>query len=162
MKIKRTLSIMILSMALLGWVTACAGANGMMDKKMDDSMGKKMGSDMKGKMETPMDTPMDTMLMGSDGHHAVGMVSLGMGMNNGYKLTLSDIKVDKVPDGYVYLTKNGDRMHAVVLGALKQFSGTVSYELPADVNPDDYDTLLIWCKKFNVEIGRAKLPHKKM
>ena len=102
------------------------------------------------------------MLMGSDGHHAAGKVSLGMGMSNNYKLTLSDIKVDKVPDGYVYLTKNGDRMHAVVLGTLKQFSGTVFYELPAGVNPEEYDTLLIWCKKFNVEIGRAKLPHKMM
>ncbi len=150
MKTRYTVSIMILSMALLGWVAACAGTDGMMDKKM--------GSDMSGNM----DTPTDTMLVGSGGHHAAGKVTLARGMNNNYQLTLSDIKVDKVPDGYVYLTRNGDRMHAVVLGTLKQFSGTVSYEVPAGVNPDDFDTLLIWCKKFKVEIGRAKLPHKMM
>ena len=50
-------------------------------------------------------------------------------------LTLSDIKVDKVPGGYVYLTKNADRMHGVELGMLKQFSGTVSFDLPARGQP---------------------------
>jgi len=135
-------------------VAACAGTNGMMDKKMDD----KMDSGMKGQM----DSPTDAMLMGSGGHHAAGKVSFGMGMKSKNALTLSDIKVDKVPDGYVYLTKDGDHMHGVELGMLKQFSGTVSFDLPADVNPDDYDSVVIWCKKFNVEIGRADLPKKMM
>jgi hypothetical protein len=77
-------------------------------------------------------------------------------------LTLSDIEVDKVPDGYVYLTKNADRMHGVALGMLKQFSGTVSFDLPAGVNPKNYDSVVIWCKQFNVEIGRAYLSKKMM
>jgi hypothetical protein len=154
MKIGRNLGIMILSLTLLGWVAACAGTNGAMDKKMDD----KMDSGMKDQM----DTSTDAMLMGSDGHHAAGKVSFGRGMKNKNTLTLSDIKVDKVPDGYVYLTKDGDHMHGVELGMLKQFSGTVTFDLPAGVNPDDYDSIVIWCKKFNVEIGRANLPKKMM
>ena len=68
----------------------------------------------------------------------------------------------KVPDGYVYLTKDADRMHGVELGMLKQFSGTVTYALPAGVNPDDYDSVVIWCKQFNVEIGRAYFAKKMM
>ena len=150
MKIMRYLGIAMLSLAMLGWVAACAGTNGMMDKEMD--------SDMHGQMAPKA----DGMLAGSDGHHAAGKVAFGMGMNNKHILTLSNIKVDKVPDGYVYLTKNGDRMHGVELGMLKQFTGTVSFDLPAGVNPDDYDSVVIWCKKFNVEIGRAYLPKKMM
>ena len=154
MKLMRHLGITVLSLSLLGWVAACAGTNGMMDKKMDSDMGVQMDSKMESKM--------DSMLSGSDGHHASGRVSFGMGMNNKHVLTLSDIKVDKVPDGYVYLTKNADRMHGVELGMLKQFSGTVSFDLPAGVNPEDYDSIVIWCKKFNVEIGRAYLSQKAM
>jgi len=154
MKIMRHLGIMVLTLSLLGWVAACSGSNGTMDKKMD--------SDMGGQMNSKMGPKMDSMLSGSDGHHASGRVSFGMGMNNKQVLTLSDIKVDKVPDGYVYLTKNADRMHGVELGKLKQFSGTVSFDLPAHVNPDDYDSVVIWCKKFNVEIGRAYFSKKMM
>ena len=95
--------------------------------------------------------------MGSGGHHASGTVTFGMGMHDRRVLILNDFKVDKVPDGYVYLTKNGDWMHGVELGKLNKFSGTVSFELPAGLDPMDFDSVIIWCKKFNVEIGRARL-----
>jgi len=154
MKIMRLLAITVLSLSLVGWVAACTGSNGMMEKKMDSEMG--------GQMDSKMESKMDSMLSGIDGHHASGKVSFAMGMNNKHVLTLSDIKVDKVPDGYVYLTKNANRMHGVELGMLKQFSGTVSFDLPAGVNPDDYDSVVIWCKKYNVEIGRAYFSKKMM
>ena len=150
MKMMRNVWIAMVCLALLGWVVACAGTNDMMDKKMDSGM-----------QRSAMDDKMNDMLMGSDGHHASGKVAFGMDMNK-HVLTLSDIKVDKVPDGYVYLTKGADRMHGVELGTLKQFSGTVSYVLPAGVNPEDYDSVVIWCKQFNVEIGRASLSKKMM
>ena len=149
MKMMRNVWIAMVSLALLGSVAACAGTNDMSDKKMDAGM------------QSTMDDKMNDMLMGSDGHHASGKVAFGMDMNK-HVLTLSDIKVDKVPDGYVYLTKKADRMHGVELGMLKQFSGTVSFVLPAGVNPDDYDSVVIWCKKFNVEIGRAYFSKKMM
>jgi len=149
MKMMRNTWIAVVSVALLGWVVACAGTNDMMDKKMDAGM------------QSTMDDNRNDMLMGSDGHHASGKAAFGMDMNK-HVLILSDIKVDKVPDGYVYLTQNADRMHGVALGMLKQFSGTVSFDLPAGVNPDDYDSVVIWCKQFNVEIGRAYFSKKMM
>jgi hypothetical protein len=141
MKSKRTIQAAILSMALLVWMGACAGTSEMMDK--------------------PMNTAMDGMLAGSDGHHAAGQVAVDMAMGKTV-LTLSDIKVDKVPDGHVYLTKDADHMHGVDLGKLTQFTGTVSFDVPAGVNTDDFDSVVIWCKQFNVEIGRAYLPKKMM
>jgi hypothetical protein len=53
-------------------------------------------------------------------------------------------------------------MHGVELGKLNQFSGTVSFDLPMGVNPEDYDSVVIWCKQFKVEIGRAYLSKKMM
>jgi hypothetical protein len=149
MKKMRHVWMVMVSLALLGSVAACAGTNDMNDNKMDAGM------------QDTMDDQMNDMLMGSDGHHASGKVAFGMDMDK-HVLTLSDIKVDKVPDGYVYLTKKADRMHGVELGMLKQFSGTVSFALPAGVNPDDYDSVVIWCKQFNVEIGRAFFSKKMM
>jgi hypothetical protein len=140
----------IMGFSLLAWLTACAGTTGMMDESMDTSMHGEMKS------------PMHDMLMGSGGHHASGNVAVGMGMNNTHVLTLSDIKVDNVPDGYVYLTRNGDWMHGVELGMLKQFTGSVSFTIPAGVNPEDFDSVVIWCRQFKVEIGRAYLSKKIM
>lgn len=125
-------------------------------------MNNAMSKDGMMEKKNGMEKKMLAMLMGSDGHHAVGKVSVSKRMDNAHVLTLRDIKVDKVPDGYIYLANDGDWMHGLQVGMLKQFTGTVSFNLPAGVSPDDYDTLVIWCKKFNVEIGRATFGKKMM
>jgi hypothetical protein len=70
---------------------------------------------------------------------------------------MSDIKIDEVPDGRVYLAKKGDHTKGVEVGRLKQFSGTVQFPIPAGVNPDDYDSVVVWCEKFSVGIGHTFL-----
>ena len=92
------------------------------------------------------------MLAGAGGHGAEGSVDL-----KGHNLTLSNIDVDKVPDGRVYLANDANYESSVELGKLTQFSGTVKYSIPENVNPDEYNSVLIWCKKFSVEIGHATL-----
>ena len=91
-------------------------------------------------------------LTGAGGHGAEGSVNL-----NGHNLILSNIHVDKVPDGRVYLANDAGYESAVELGLLTQFSGTLEFDIPDNVNPDDYNSVLIWCKKFSVEIGHADL-----
>lgn len=183
MKGIRKVWIAALGLVVLGGVVSCSGTADMMGKDtmmtQEDAMAKDsmaegdmmakegmMGMD-KGmasheKDMMGMEKKMPAMLMGSGGHHASGKVEFSMGMNSGHKLTLHDIKVDKVPDGYVYLAKDGDWRNGVEVGMLKQFSGTVSFELPAGVNPDTYNSVVIWCKKFDVEIGRASYGKKMM
>ncbi len=120
------------------------------------------GAGLAGAVEMMEEKPMHGMLTGSKDHPASGKVALGKDMKGHASLTLSDIRIDKVPDGYVYLAKGGDWRKGVELGMLKQFTGTVSFELPMGVNADDYDSVIIWCKKFNVEIARATLPGRMM
>jgi hypothetical protein len=95
------------------------------------------------------------MLEGYKGHNAAGKVALTKDDSGNSLLVLSDIKVDKVPDGWVYLAKGGDYLNGVELGMLKQFTGTVRFTIPKDVNTDEYDGVVIWCKKFDVGIGKA-------
>lgn len=99
---------------------------------------------------------MTGMLMGAKDHHASGTVTL-VKENGHATLRLDDLNVDKVPDGRVYLAHNGDYADGVELGKLTQFSGTVQFAIPAAVNPAAYDSVVIWCKQFSVEIGRAAL-----
>lgn len=125
-------------------------------KMKDDAMQKeKMVDD---KMAAPM-APMTAMLVGAAGHHAAGKVTFAKEMGKDV-LVLSDLEVDKVPDGHVFLAKNGDRTQGIDLGVLKQFSGTVTFALPAGTTPDAYDSVIIYCEKFKVEIGRAQLGKK--
>ena len=90
--------------------------------------------------------------VGAGGHDASGSVDL-----KGHSLTLSNIEVDRVPDGRIYLTNDADYDSGIELGKLIKFSGTVKYAIPSNVNPDDYNSVLIWCKKFSVEIGHADI-----
>lgn len=108
-----------------------------------------------GMMEDPMAGAMSGLLKGAGDHRATGTVSIAKDASGNPILFLTDITVDKVPDGRVYLAKNGDYTKGVELGKLTKFSGTVQYAIPASVNMADYDSVVIWCRKFSVEIGHA-------
>ncbi|MEK7748340.1 MAG: DM13 domain-containing protein [Nitrospirota bacterium] len=109
--------------------------------------GMKKGGMMKGEMSA--------MLMSAKGHHAAGKVVLTQDQNGKSMLMLNNIKVDRVPDGRVYLAKDADYTKGVELGTLKQFSGNVAFAIPSGVNPHDYNSVVIWCERFSVEIGHA-------
>lgn len=138
-------------------VAACAQAGGTM--KDDGGMMKEKPM---AESESMMGQKADGMLMGSEGHMAAGKAEITEGMDGKNVLKLTDIKVDKVPDGYVYLAKGGDYMSGVELGKLEKFTGTVEFAIPMGVDPDKYDSVVIFCRKFDVEIGRAYLPKKMM
>jgi Electron transfer DM13 len=140
--------------------------SGMMDTKQSSMMDQKQSGMMdkrqSGMAETKMQGAMTGMLMGTAGYHAAGKAMLSKDTMGKATLTLSDIKVDRIPDGQVYLAKDGDYAHGVHLGMLKQFSGSVSFALPPGTDTGMYNSVVIWCKKFNVEIGRAELANGMM
>lgn len=168
----------VLAVMLLGLagVPACAakmegGQEKMMEKgdameksgfitKQEKAMMKESSSAMMEK-ENPGETRMGK-LAGSDGHHAAGMVVITTDRNGTTILQLKNMTVDKVPDGRVYLARNGDYRNGVEVGKLTKFSGTVVVPIPATVDPETYDSVVIWCNRFNVEIGRATFEKKAM
>ncbi len=50
--------------------------------------------------------------------------------------------------------KKGDY---VILAPLKKYSGAQSYAIPNNINLADYQSVAIWCRKFNATFGAAKL-----
>jgi len=138
------------TVALLLMLTAAAAVAGMMDNK--DTMKK----EMKGDMQPMMSTERTGQLAGIDGHQAAGTVTLKH-LDDGDVLVLTGLAVQKVPDGHVFLAKDGDYKHGLDLGRLTRFSGSQTLTIPAGAMLDQYDSVVIWCLKFNVGIGQATL-----
>lgn len=154
----------LLVIFVLVWLPACGG---MMDKEkaMDKDkamMGKPGGMMMK--KEQGMEVKQESMtgagsrqaaLVGAAGHHASGTAALTKGEAGTSLLTFSGLDMDRVPDGRVYLAKHGDYAKGIEVGKLTVFQGAVTFMIPEGTNIDDYDGVVIWCKKFGVEIGHG-------
>lgn len=79
-------------------------------------------------------------------------------------LRLEDFESTNGPNLFVYLTAaDADDPDAdldadyVDLGALRGNVGNQNYDIPADVDLDVYDTVVIWCRPFSVAFGAADL-----
>ena len=79
-------------------------------------------------------------------------------------LRLEDFESTNGPDLFVYLTVAGasdedDALDAdfVDLGVLSGNIGNQNYVIPADVDLDRYDTVVIWCRRFTTSFGVADL-----
>ncbi len=68
---------------------------------------------------------------------------------------LDDFVFDGAPDPKVALGKDGTYDPDTLSGLLKSDTGASSYELPAGINPDDYNEVWIWCERFNVGLAIA-------
>ncbi len=95
-------------------------------------------------------------------HSTQGMVSLVTDNGQRYLKFDETFKTDNGPDLMVLLhrqtvPKSYSKENYQSLGRLEQVSGTQRYRIPADVNPEDFSSVVIWCRKFNVTFGYATL-----
>lgn len=79
-------------------------------------------------------------------------------------LRLEELATENGPDLYVYLTAaaaDGDEGafddDFVSLGRLQGNLGNQNYQLPAGIDLDRYDNVVIWCDRFNSAFGAAGL-----
>ena len=49
------------------------------------------------------------------------------------------------------------KAHSVAVAEVKTFSGSAQYRIPAGVNVDDYQAVLVWCEAFGEFISMAVL-----
>jgi len=71
---------------------------------------------------------------------------------------LDDFVFDSAPDPRIALGKDGVYDPATVQTIIlqpNQYKGASSWELPAGVNPDDYNEVWVWCEKFSVGLAIA-------
>ena len=93
-------------------------------------------------------------LHGSDNEHpASGNVSLTK-----EALKLENFDISQAPDARLILTTNFDEPTGIRIGPLKNFTGTDdAYSIPEGTDLSTIDSIVVWCDKFNVSIGSAKL-----
>jgi len=90
-------------------------------------------------------------------HDAQGIAKVLPLEDGGQILRLEDFRSTNGPDLYVYLATDKDASDFVSLGNLKANRGNQNYEIPADVDLEEYGQVLIWCKPFHVLFGNAEL-----
>ena len=95
---------------------------------------------------------------GASNHVTSGDVTVTKNADGTATVTLgANFSLDGAPDPYVGFGKNGTFSKSANLGVLQSRSGGQSYIVPASVNVDDFNEVYIWCLKFAVPLGVAKL-----
>ncbi|MEO1551721.1 MAG: DM13 domain-containing protein [Pseudomonadota bacterium] len=67
-----------------------------------------------------------------------------------------DFTFDGAPDPKVALGRDGYDP-ATLMGKLSSDTGPSSYAVPASIDASQYNEVWIWCERFNVPLGLAKL-----
>jgi hypothetical protein len=95
---------------------------------------------------------------GANDHITTGGVQIVKTADGGAVVILdSDFSLDGAPDPRVGFGSDGEFVAASDLGALQNISGLQIYVVPPTVNVDDFNEVYIWCLKFGVSLGVAKL-----
>ena len=68
---------------------------------------------------------------------------------------LEDFRFDGAPDPRIALGNDGVYAPETLTQLLTNFSGASSFELPAGINPDDYNEVWVWCEKYSVGLAIA-------
>ena len=98
-------------------------------------------------------------------HDTAGTVTIYKLDNGDRVLRLTDFHTSNGPDVHVYLTSatkvnsNGDVTSGkyLDLGTLKGNVGNQNYNVPANVDLNDFHSVSIWCARFHVNFGAAQL-----
>lgn len=61
------------------------------------------------------------------------------------------------PDLFVGLGRDGEYVKGTEIGKLKGNIGSQNYEVPENINLEDYNEVWIWCRAFSVGFAKAKL-----
>ena len=92
-----------------------------------------------------------------------GQVKLLKENGKRYLVFDSDFSTPNGPDVFVILhrnktiTNNIKEKNYINIARLEKFSGGQRYLIPNDVNLDDYQSIGIWCREFNVTFAFAAL-----
>lgn len=90
---------------------------------------------------------------GDSNHVTKGKVTVKNG-----KIILEDsFWFDGAPDPRVALGKSGKFTKGTDFAVLKKNAGKQTYSIPANLKDSDFDTVVIWCRKFSVPLGHAKI-----
>lgn len=91
------------------------------------------------------------------GHNAEGTARLLQIGDRYFVRFEDDFRVTNGPDLFVHFGKDNEYLTEARLGALKGNAGSQNYEVPAELNPEDYNEVWVWCRAFSVPFGKVVL-----
>ena len=96
----------------------------------------------------------------SKAHGTSGTVRVLTLVDGSRVLRIEDLDTSNGPDVKVVLSPDPDGYvdGALSLGTLKGNKGSQNYEIPADADLAAFASVVIWCKRFDVDFGVAPLP----
>jgi hypothetical protein len=111
--------------------------------------------------------PLYTGLLAARAHPTTGRASIYQAPDGKRNLRLTDFTTSNGPDVHVVLAQSADnmlkedfvkgRLNDLELGPLKANQGDQNYDLPESADLNQYDSVVIYCERFNVIFGLAKL-----
>lgn len=111
--------------------------------------------------------PTYTGLLAGRAHPTSGRASVYRTPDGKRGLRLTDFMTSNGPDVHVVLAQSADeslkqdfvkgQLDSVELGPLKANQGNQNYDLPKSTDLSKYDVVVIYCERFNVVFGIAKL-----
>lgn len=95
--------------------------------------------------------------VGASDHVTRGTATIEKSASGEYFVILGkDFSLDGAPDPKVGLGNDGYQKSAQ-LGELTSNWGRQVYPIPAHLNPEDFNEIWIWCERFSVPLGVAKI-----
>ena len=111
--------------------------------------------------------PLYTGLLTGKAHPTSGRASIYQAADGKRDLRLTDFDTSNGPDVHVLLARSADEnlkkefvkgdLDSVELGSLKANQGDQNYDLADSVDLAKYDSVVIYCERFHVVFGLAKL-----
>ncbi len=90
-------------------------------------------------------------------HNAKGTANLLKIEDKYYVRFEDDFEITNGPDLFVHFGKDGQYDDDARLAALKGNVGGQNYEVPANLDPTEYNEIWVWCRAFSVPFGKAVL-----
>lgn len=94
---------------------------------------------------------------GLAGHRGAGTAKL-IKVGGRHHVRFEDnFSITNGPDLFVYFGRDGQYAAEARLGRLKGSQGGQNYEVPPEINVDNYNEVWVWCRAFNVPFSKAKI-----
>lgn len=94
---------------------------------------------------------------GLEGHRAEGSARLIKIVDKYFIRFEDDFRITNGPDLFVYFGKNDQYDASAKIAHLKGNIGGQNYEVPAGINPANFNEIWVWCRAFRVAFGKAVL-----
>ncbi|EFL90488.1 DM13 domain-containing protein [Ahrensia sp. R2A130] len=94
---------------------------------------------------------------GESKHVTTGSVTIERDGDKVFVVLGENFSLDGAPNPTLGFTKDGKFDKATEFSDLKKLNGRQVYELPKGIMVSAYDAITVWCAKFAVPLGSAKL-----